>query len=62
MKDKYSNPSKFNVLVEDKYGNVLTPEQLREKIIDNELFYLNLELIKKRLNNFNKEQKNDKVI
>ena len=62
MKDKDSNPSKFNVLVEDKYGNILTPEQLREKIIDNELFYLNLELIKKRLNNFNKEQKNDKVI
>ena len=49
MKKEESKPSRYNVIVEDKYGNILTSEQLKEKVIDNEIFYMNLELIRKRI-------------
>ena len=43
---------KYNVTVKDKYGNTLDEKQLREKEIDNEQFYLNMDLIKKRIQEF----------
>lgn len=52
IRRKWVYIGKYNIIVKDKYGNILTPEQLKEKVIDNEQFYLNMELIKKRLNIF----------
>lgn len=40
---------KLTVTVEDKNGNVLTPEQVREKIIEDEQFYKILDAVKKRM-------------
>jgi hypothetical protein len=37
------------VIVKDKDNNILTKEQLKEKIIDCEPYYINMALISKRI-------------
>lgn len=43
---------KFNVTVRDKNGKVLTLEELKEKVNDNEQYYMIMDLIRKRINDF----------
>ena len=43
--------AEYNVIVKDKDNNILTNEQLREKTIDCEPYYINMALITKRIKN-----------
>ena len=53
---------KYNVIVEDKNGKVLTRDEIKEKVIDNEQFYLIMDLVMRKINNLNNVHSSEKNV
>jgi hypothetical protein len=51
MENNSTKQNKYNVIIKDKDDNILTTEQLKEKIVDNEAYYINMSMIEKRITN-----------